>query len=371
VLEDAKAIPADYDGTIWLRREVTLPEDVVGKDAKLTFGPFGDLDQTWVNGVVVGGQENNYSRTYPVSRKLLHPGANTIAVRLLNLAGKSRVGDVPSNFALVPAGGTAINLSGPWKVTTGIALAKAAPLPVRYDRERGPTALYNGMIAPLVPMTFTGAIWYQGEGNAGRANQYRTLLPAMIADWRGRFAQGDFPFGIVSLANFWARKDLPQESAWAVIREAQALTARSLPACGLALAIDLGEADNIHPKNKQDVGRRLALWAEATHYGRNQEWSGPWYTGMTVENASIRLRFDHLGGGLRSADGRPLTGFAIAGKNHVFTWAEATIDGDTVVVKAAKVANPVAVRYAWANNPDCNLTNQAGLPAVPFRTDDW
>ena len=370
-LEDAKAIPADYDGTIWLRREVTLPENAVGLDAKLTFGPFGDLDQTWVNGVVVGGQENNYSRTYSVSRKLLHSGVNTIAVRLLNLVGKSRVGDVPAHFALVPDGGTAINLSGPWKVTTGIALAKAAPVPVRYDRWQGPTALYNGMIAPLVPMTFTGAIWYQGEANAGRANQYRNLLPAMIADWRGRFAQGDFPFGIVSLANYRERKDLPQESTWAVVREAQALTARGLPGCGLALAIDLGEADDIHPKNKQDVGRRLALWAEATHYGRNHEWSGPWYTGMTVEQSAIRLRFDHLGGGLRSADGRPLTGFAIAGENHVFTWAEATIDGDTVVLKAAKVAKPMAVRYAWADNPDCNLANKAGLPAVPFRSDDW
>lgn len=370
-LEDVQAIPADFDGTIWLRREFSLPETAVGRDAKLSFGPLTTADQTWVNGHKVGAQDTVYSRTYAVPRALLKPGSNSIAVRLLNSTGKTKIGDVPEHLSLAMVGSPSIGLSGKWKVKTGVNLRNSPPLPVRYTHVHGPSALYNGMIAPLVPMALTGAIWYQGESNVDNAFQYQSLLPAIIADWRGRFLQGDFPFGIVSLANFHERKEIPDESTWAELREAQAFTARRIPACGLAVTIDIGEADNIHFKNKQDVGRRLALWAEATQYGRTHEWSGPWYKNMIVDGSSIRVQFDRVGGGLRSADGKPLVGFSIAGEDRVFTWAEASIDGDTVVVKAPSVAKPVAVRYAWADNPACNLVNQTGLPAVPFRTDDW
>jgi sialate O-acetylesterase len=226
------------------------------------------------------------------------------------------------------------------------------------------------MIAPLLPFAIKGAIWYQGESNADRAGQYRRLLPAMIGDWRARFGVGDFPFYIVQLAAFQATNAEPRENSWAELREAQALTAKNVPNCGLALAIDIGNAADIHPKNKQEVGRRLALNALAKTYGKKVEYSGPWYRSMKVDGDKIRLSFDHVDGGLVARDGK-LAGFAIAGEDHKFVWADAVIDGQTIVVSSPDVSQPAAVRYAWDINPVCNLYNQAGLPAVPFRTDNW
>jgi sialate O-acetylesterase len=229
--------------------------------------------------------------------------------------------------------------------------------------------LYNGMIAPLIPYGIRGAIWYQGESNAGRAYQYRTLFPTMIENWRANWGEGDFPFYFVQLANFRQRKDEPDESAWAELREAQSLTL-SLPNTGQAVTIDIGEADDIHPRNKQDVGRRLARWALAKDYGKDIVYSGPAYRSMKRVGNKIVLQFDHVGGGL-IAKGDTLEGFAIAGEDRQFVWADATIEGDTVVVSSPSVEEPVAVRYGWADNPAANLYNQAGLPASPFRTDSW
>ncbi|MFO8014382.1 MAG: sialate O-acetylesterase [Phycisphaerae bacterium] len=233
-----------------------------------------------------------------------------------------------------------------------------------------PSNLFNGMIAPLLPMRLRGAIWYQGESNAGRAYQYRTLFPAMIRDWRAHWRQGAFPFLFVQLANFMKREAEPGQSAWAELREAQTM-ALDLPNTGQAVIIDIGEADDIHPRNKQDVGKRLALAARAIAYGEDLTWSGPMYKSMTIEDGTVRLAFDHVSGGLVAKGGGPLKGFAIAGKDKEWHWADAEIDGDTVVVSSDEVEKPVAVRYAWANNPECNLYNEAGLPASPFRTDDW
>jgi len=232
------------------------------------------------------------------------------------------------------------------------------------------TVLYNGMIAPLLPFAIKGAIWYQGESNAGRACQYRELLPTMINDWRKHFGVGEFPFYIVQLAAFNAREPQPRENDWAELREAQALTARNLGNCGLAVAIDIGDGKDIHPKNKRDVGVRLALNALARNYGQKVECSGPWYRSMKVKDGAIRLSFDHARSGL-VARSVALKGFAIAGEDKKFVWADARIDGKTVVVASPQIPKPVAVRYAWDTNPDCNLYNGAGLPAVPFRTDDW
>jgi sialate O-acetylesterase len=227
--------------------------------------------------------------------------------------------------------------------------------------------LYNGMIAPLIPYTIAGAIWYQGESNAGRAYQYRKLFPSMIRDWRRAWGQGDFPFLFVQLASFiqeWSPK-----TCWAELREAQTMTL-SLPNTGMAVTVDIGEPYDIHPKNKQEVGRRLALAAEANAYGRKVAYSGPLYDSMTIEGDSVRLRFKHVDGGLATKGG-PLKGFEAAGEDRKFFAAEAMVAGDTVVVRSSTVLRPVAVRYAWADNPECNLFNKAGLPASPFRTDDW
>lgn len=244
------------------------------------------------------------------------------------------------------------------------------PSPV--GSKNSPSVLYNAMIHPLIPFAIRGVIWYQGESNAGRAYQYRVLLPTMIQSWREAWGQGDFPFLIVQLANFMAQQKDPNEnSAWAELREAQLLTVKSVPNTGLAVIIDIGEANDIHPKNKQDVGRRLALWALGTTYGRNIIYSGPIYDSMSIEDGKIRLRFKHVGGGLVAEGGGELKGFAIAGEDRKFVWAKARIEGDTVVVWSEEVPKPVAVRYGWANNPVCNLYNAEGLPASPFRTDDW
>ncbi len=238
------------------------------------------------------------------------------------------------------------------------------------DDPHRPSVLFNAMIAPLTPYAIRGAIWYQGESNASRAYQYRKLFPAMIQDWRRHWNRGDFPFLFVQLANFMQRKPEPSESAWAELREAQ-LMALSLPNTAMAVIIDIGEANDIHPKNKQGVGHRLALAARAIVYGEDIEYSGPLFETMTIEGNKVRIRFSHVGGGLVAKGGGPLKGFAIAGVDRKFVWAQAKIEGDSVVVWSEKVPHPVAVRYAWADNPECNLYNKEGLPASPFRTDDW
>lgn len=243
-------------------------------------------------------------------------------------------------------------------------------VPERHDQNT-PTTLYNGMIAPVFPYGIKGAIWYQGESNAGRAFQYRTLLPTMIKDWRDRWAEGNFPFYIVQLANWQQPNPNPVEDAWAELREAQSLTAQHSPNTGIAVTIDIGDAGDIHPKDKQNVGKRLALAALAQTYGKKLEYAGPTYKSLKVEGDKIRLTFEHVGGGLVAKGGDTLKGFAIAGEDKKFVWADAKIEGNSIVVSSSQVSSPVAVRYAWHINPVCNLFNKADLPASPFRTDSW
>jgi sialate O-acetylesterase len=252
------------------------------------------------------------------------------------------------------------------------------------------SVLYNGMIAPIVPYGIEGAIWYQGESNAGRSLEYRALFPAMITDWRKHWAEfnpdeANFPFLFVQLANYMPRQPEPiqDDAGWPGLREAQHMTL-SLPNTGEAVIIDIGQADDIHPKDKMDVGHRLALAAEKVAYHKDLVYTGPTYQSMTVEGNKIRIKFANIGAGLKIAahpstqPGIPqvapasdLKGFSIAGEDKKFYWATAKIEGDSIVVSSDKVASPVAVRYAWANNPDCNLYNKEGLPASPFRTDTW
>ena len=237
------------------------------------------------------------------------------------------------------------------------------------DPDRPPSGLFQGMIAPLQEYRIRGALWYQGEGNTWRAHQYQKLLPAMISGWRKGWGEGDFLFLIVQLPNHGSSPELG-DSIWAELRESQFLTARTVPNTGLAVSIDVGEAKDLHPPRKEEIGHRLALWALGATYGEKIVYSGPLYDSMEIEGESVRLRFQHIGSGLE-ARGGPLKGFAIAGSDHIFHWAEARIEGDTIVVSSRDVKAPVAVRYAWASSPDCNLYNKEGLPASPFRTDDW
>ena len=365
----------NYDGIVWFRKEINLPADWAGKALSLHLGPIDDNDTTYINGVQVGATRGyNIDRVYKVPASLLKAGHNVIAVRVLDTGGAGGLNGTPEKMFLVPtdsAAGRSLTLAGDWKYQDSRLLSKATMLPVQtVDNPNVTTVLYNGMIAPLLPYGIKGAIWYQGESNAGRGMQYRALLPTMIKDWRSRFGVGEFPFFIVQLANFTPVVNQPIQEGWADLREAQLLTAATLPNTGIAVTLDIGDAGDIHPKNKQEVGRRLGLAADAIAYGSNTlEYSGPLYRSMKVEGDKIRLTFDHLGGGLAAKGDEPLKGFAIAGADGHFEFADARIDGDTIVVSSAKVPNPTAVRYAWANNPVANLVNKVGLPASSFRTD--
>ena len=361
------------DGTVWFLRAVEVPADAAGKDLKLSLGPIDDQDTTWWDGEKVGEMAVwNQDRSYTVPAKLATAGRHVIAIRVVDTGGGGGVFGAPEQMKLVPAaGGGETSLAGTWRYRVAEEAPERASPPMGPGNPWLPTSLRNGMITPLVPFAIRGAIWYQGESNAGQAWQYRTLFPTMITDWRAAWGQGDFPFLFVQLANFMKAPTEPGDNDWAELRDAQFHTLRTLPATGMASAIDIGEAADIHPKNKQDVGRRLALWALADTYGKKIEPSGPLYTSAKVEDGRIRVSFDHLGGGLE-AKGGALKQFAIAGEDKKWVWADAVIDGDTVIVSSAAVAKPLAVRYAWAANPEgCNLYNKAGLPATPFRTDDW
>ena len=252
-------------------------------------------------------------------------------------------------------------------------------LPFMFRKLERSSSLYNSMISPLIPFTIKGVIWYQGESNGARGDQYLRLFPAMINNWRTDWGQGDFPFYFVQLANYihhapdteirYKKPAAPEAHGWAELRDAQFQTL-SVKTTGMAVAIDIGEANNIHPANKKEVGHRLALWALAKDYGQPIPYSGPLYRSMKSRGNKIKISFDHTEGGLVSKEG-PLEGFAIAGSDGNFVWADAVIDGDTVVVSSPEIKKPAAVRYAWELFPLCNLYNGAGLPASPFRTDDW
>ena len=358
-------------GFFWLRKTVDIPADWAGKELRLELGVVDDNDFTYFNGVELGHTEGCLSwRTYTVPAELVKGGKAVVAVRVMDTGGKGVIVGDAQNIALYKSDNEKIVISGDWKYRFSLGFADAPEIPVNTATEPNyPTFLYNAMINPLVKFRIRGAIWYQGEANVARADQYGDLLPLMINDWRSKWGY-DFPFYIAQLANYMNVQTGPEESEWAELRESQ-VHALHLENTGLAVLIDIGEAGDIHPKNKPEVGRRLALNALALTYGRHISYSGPMYSSYSIEDGKIRLFFDHADGGLEAAGGDTLEGFYIAGADRVFHKADAVIEGDTIVVSSPDVLFPVSVRYGWANNPVCNLYNGAGLPASPFRTDRW
>ena len=368
----------NYDGLAWYRRSVEVPVAWAGKAVALHLGAIDDSDTTYFNGTAIGSTiaDPQGWRVYTIPANLVKAGRAEIAVRVMDTGGAGGLGGGDAlRLQLGDDPAQQVALGGEWRFRTSTPLGALQPLPPsRADMgsPNQPTVLYNGMIAPLQPFALKGAIWYQGESNADNPAQYRTLFPALIGDWRAHWnakADGsDFPFYFVQLANFMARTGAPVEKGWAELRDAQANTLKVVPHTGMASAIDIGEGGDIHPKNKQDVGKRLALNALAKTYGRSVEYSGPTFGALKLDGATARVQLSHAQG-LKTTDGAAPLGFAVQDASGKWFPADARIDGGAVALSSPDVAAPRAVRYAWANNPAVNLVNAAGLPANPFRTD--
>ncbi len=357
----------DTPGVCYFRKTITLPDPLPPGAATIHLGVIERMDTVWLNGQWVGASawvEN--PRKYPVGAKILKAGANVLTVRVFKTKPDGGFRSKPEELRLELGDKTSIPLADGWKAKVSVDARPPQPLPFGFENwPTMPGVLYDGMIAPVAPLAITGALWYQGEANVGRDAQYRALLPAMIGDWRKAFGQGDFPFYIVSLAAFQQRKNTPGDDAWAELREAQDFTAHSVKNSGLALTIDLGDANDIHPKDKKEVGERLALLALAKHYGKQVSSSGPRFVAAEKVEGALKLRFDQD----LVVNGDKPEEFAIAGEDRKWHWAEAKIAGNTVVLSSPEVPKPTAARYAWQANPKSTLFNTAGLPAVPFRTD--
>ncbi len=357
------------DGVVWFRTEFNLSDDQAKKSTMLHLGPIDDNDITWVNGHKAGTiDDKRKSRSYALNPGMLRAGRNSLVVRVVDFGGRGGIFGRPEQI-YVGNGAYKIPLAGKWKFKTGTE--NLPPIPRRVGPNSKPTLLFNAMISPVCSYAIKGVIWYQGEGNVRRAFQYRELFPLLITDWRHQWKQGEFPFLFVQLANFKPADIQPQQSEWAELREAQLMTL-NLPGTGMAVTIDIGEENDIHPRNKLDVGKRLALAARRVAYLQNVVCSGPLYDTMMVDGDKINISFKNTGSGLAIKGKGPLRAWAIAGEDRRFVWADATIKGNEIDVWSSKVPNPVAVRYAWADNPQgANLYNKEGLPASPFRTDDW
>ena len=362
----------DTPAVAWFRKEIVVPDLIPAGRGLLFLGSIERMDTAYINGTQVGPSawvEN--PRVYFIPVGVLKPGKNFVAIRVLKTRPQGGFLGKPEELRLELGDKTGIPLAGEWKAQLSVDARPPHPLPIGYENwPVMPSVHYEGMLAPIAPLSITGALWYQGEQNSERGFQYRRILPAMIADWRKLFGQGDFPFYIVSLPTFRHRSATPIDDTWAETRESQALTAATVRNSCLAVTIDTGDPDNLHPKDKRPVGERLALCALANRYGKKLVYSGPTLASVERPPGSIRLHFAHADGGL-VVKGAKLEEFEIAGEDRKWYWADARVEGDTVVVSSASVPNPRAVRYAWQSNPGATLFNGAGLPAGPFRTESW
>jgi len=359
----------DLNGVVWYRKEIDIPVSMTGKPARVFLGRIIDADALYINGKQVGNTTYQYpQRRYSVPADLLKAGKNIFVVRVTNTAGKG--GFVPDKPYCIFAGSDTVDLKGTWQYRVGEVYVPRGGFGGGggINAQNQPAGLYNAMIAPLINYSIKGFLWYQGEANTGRADEYAKLQPAQVIDWRNKWKQGDLPFLYVQLPGFMDYNYLPSESQWAALRESQ-LKSLSVPNTAMAVAIDLGEWNDIHPDNKKDVGERLALAAEKIAYGENLVYSGPIYQSSKIEDNKIIISFNHVGSGLITNDGEEPGEFAIAGADKKFVWAKAKIGGDKIIVWNDDIKNPVYVRYAWSDNPvNPNLYNKEGLPASPFRT---
>lgn len=362
----------DLNGVVWYRRELDIPQSMTGVPAKVFLGRIVDADAFYINGVLVGNTTYQYpQRRYSLPAGTLKPGKNIFVIRVTNISGKG--GFVPDKPYHIEAGGRIIDLKGTWQYKVGEAYSSVASGlgGGGVAAQNAPTALYNAMVAPAITLAIKGIFWYQGESNAGNPQAYYKLLPALIADWRNKWGQGNIPFLYVQLPNFMEANYLPSESNWALLREA-ALKTLSVPNTAMAVTIELGEWNDIHPDNKKEVGERLALGAMKLAYGeKDLVSSGPLYQSAKIDGNKIIVSFSDVGSGLITNDGEEPGYFSIAGADRKFVWANAKIEGDKVVVWNDAIEHPKYVRYAWADNPvGANLYNKEGLPASPFRTDE-
>jgi len=359
---------ADFDGAIWFRKTFDRPKDFAGDSLPLYLNQIDDYDMVWVNGHKVGeGYGNQNWRNYKIPANILKAQENVIIIRVFDAGGK---GGMYSNAIW----GNKI-LLGKWFYKPDDKIdAEKFPKPhvVNVSPFSTPAVLYNGNIAPITSLAIKGFIWYQGESNASRAKEYRDLFPALIYDWRAHFKQGDLPFLFVQLANYMQEVSEPKESSWAELRDAQA-AALKLPNTGMACTIDIGDANDIHPKNKMEVGNRLGVAALKVAYNQDLVSKGPTYESMAIKDEVVLIKYEKGTDNLIAKDKYGyIKGFAIAGNDKKFFWAKAFIKDNKVYVSCNEVTNPVAVRYAWSDNPGTiDLYNKSGLPAVPFRTDNW
>ncbi|MBR8536156.1 sialate O-acetylesterase [Carboxylicivirga sediminis] len=355
------------NGRVWFSYDFNLSKEALDS-AQLHLGKIHDSDITWVNGTKVGQMNwaNEVERVYTVPAQLLKVGKNNISVRVEDKYYKGGFASKAEKL-FFQIGEQQMPLSGEWQFKVDTVIPDFKPFP-----NDVPSLLYNAMIHPLIPFGIRGVIWYQGESNTPRSKEYAITFPNLISNWREDWQQGDFPFLFVQLANYQKATAIPKEDAWAELRESQMMTLR-LNNTGMAVAIDIGEANDIHPKNKQEVGHRLMKSALKVAYGKDIVHSGPMYKSMQIEGNKAIISFDHVGSGLsvKSKHGY-INEFQMAGADKQFYWAKAKLDGDKIIVWSDNVEQPVAVRFAWSRNPaEFNLYNKEGLPASPFRTDDW
>ncbi|HAT73190.1 MAG TPA: hypothetical protein DCS63_10280 [Elusimicrobia bacterium] len=355
------------DGVVWYRRAVELTAEQAGSEAVLELGTIDDYDETYLNGRLIGETRAwDTPRSYGVPKGLLKPGKNVVAVRVTDTRLCGGFYGKAENLTL-KSGSAGLPLAGDWKARVESSLDGKQP-----DFNDFPTLLFNAMLHPITDFPARGVIWYQGEANAPRAAQYVQAFQRLISDWRRRWAQPRLPFYFVQLASYQPldMNDL-NKSAWAELRDAQRQALR-LPDTGMAVATDIGDANDIHPRNKQEVGRRLALHALKDQYGKKITASGPVYRSMRVKDGRVELSFTEAGGGLAARGGAAMRGFAVADERRQFLPAQARIEGDKVIVSRPGMPDPVAVRYGWVDNPEeGDLFSRDGLPASPFRTDDW